>query len=89
MVLEGDHVVLQSSSAVGIRAREVRLVKSNALVVASGAATVEEGSRILVYLGSPAPSIRPTFDTVSVAVFGAAVGTVLVLLGGLVRRLVR
>jgi hypothetical protein len=85
--LQSEHTVLQSSSAVGVMADEVRLVKSSALFVAAESATVEEGTRILVYVGPSSPTTRPVVDAVGAAAFGAGLGLALVTLSALLRRL--
>ena len=87
--LVSDHAVLHAGSAVGVVADEVRMVKSRALVVAAKEATVEEGARVLVYVGPPAAGLKPTVGLVGAAGFGAAFGLVALGLGWLGRRLFR
>ncbi len=89
VTLRGEHAVLHGGSAVGVVANEVRLVKSRAAIVTAKSATIEEGARILVYTGPASPEVRPAVDTAGAAAFGAGLGLALLLLGSLVRRIVR
>lgn len=87
--LRGEHAVLHGGSALAVAGDEVRLVKSRVLVVAARSAVVDEGARILVYAGPPGSAVRPAVDVAGAAAFGAGLGAALLLLGSLVRRLVR
>ncbi len=87
--LRSEHTVLHAGSTVNVMAGEVRMVKSRALVLTTKQATVEEGSRILVYAGPASAGVKPALDAAGAAGFGAGFGLVLLLLGSLVRRLMR
>ena len=86
--LRSERAVLQAGSAVSVVAGETRLVKSRVGVLV-GNAMVEEGARVLVHVGPSAGGVQPVVKTAGAVGVGAAFGVVVLVLGSLVRRLLK
>lgn len=87
--LRSEKAVLSNSTAVGVATGEARIVRGSTFLLKAEAATIEGNARIAIYAGPPSDAIHPLVDARGAAVFGAAAGAVLVVLGAIMRRMFR
>lgn len=86
--VRSEKAVLYHSTAVGVVTEEARIVRGNVFALKANQATIEGDVRIAIYAGPPG-AVTALLDARSAAVFGAALGVVLVTLGAILRRLAR
>jgi hypothetical protein len=87
-VVKAEKSVFANSTAVGVISEETRIVRSPVLLLKTNDATIEGEARIGVYAGPADAAIRPLVDARGAAAFGAGAGMIVLLLGGIVRRLI-
>ena len=85
--VQAERAVFQNGGAVVVNAEEVRLVKSKAVVVKAGRLTTEGNVQTLLHIGPVEGEIRSVFTSQSAIGFGAGLGFVLIILGGIFRRI--
>jgi hypothetical protein len=81
--------VLQNSSAGLVRAEEARLVKTQAGVITAGRLTAEGSVKTLLQVGPVEGEIKTIFTPQTAVGFGAAFGFVVLIVGGVIRRVFR
>jgi hypothetical protein len=86
--VNAENAVLQGSSAGFIQADEARIVKSRAVVINAGKLTAEGNVKTLLQFGPVEGEIKTVFTPQSAAGFGIAFGFVVLILGGIIRRLI-
>ncbi len=86
--VNAENAVLQGSSAGFIQADEARLVKSRAVVINAGKLTAEGNVNTFLQFGPVEGEIKTVFTPQSAAGFGIAFGLVVLVLGGIFRRVV-
>ncbi|MFN8591544.1 MAG: hypothetical protein U0031_08805 [Thermomicrobiales bacterium] len=86
--VRSEKAVLYNSTAVGVMSEDTRIVRGHVFALKTNEATIEGDARIAIYAGPPG-ACTPLVDTRSAAVFGAALGVMLVTLGAILRRLAR
>ncbi|HET7093261.1 MAG TPA: hypothetical protein VFI22_07285, partial [Thermomicrobiales bacterium] len=84
-----DNASVYQSSALAVFGKTIRLAKSAALIVKADRVEADAGTRVLLHVGPGAVGTRPALDAAGAAAFGAAFGAVVLLVGSLLRRLVR
>jgi hypothetical protein len=89
LAVRSDKSVFYNSTALAVAAEEARIVRGNVFALMAERATIEGDARIGVYLGPALDGSRPLLDARSAAAFGAGLGAVLLLLGGVLRRVLR
>jgi hypothetical protein len=85
--VKAENAVLQNSSAAFIQADDARLVKSRAVVIYAGRLTAEGNVKTFLHFGPVDGEIRTIFTPQSAVGFGAAVGFVVLIIGGIFRRM--
>jgi hypothetical protein len=89
LAVRSEKAVFSNSTAIAIATEEARIVRSRVLMLKAGRATIEAGAKIAVYAGPTDEKVQPLVDTRGAAAFGAGLGAVLLLLGSLLRRVLR
>jgi hypothetical protein len=89
LVVQSEKAVFTNSTAVAVATEETRIVRSRVAALKTEHATFEGDTRIAVYAGPLPEGVRPLVDSRGAAACGAALGGVLLLLGALLRRLLR
>jgi hypothetical protein len=89
LAMRSDKAVFSNSTAIAVATEEARIVRSRVLMLKAGRATIEAGAKIAVYAGPTDEKVQPLVDTRGAAAFGAGLGAVLLLLGSLLRRVLR
>ena len=89
LAVKSDKAVFLNSSAIAVSASEARIVRGNVLLLRAESVQVEGDAKIGVLAGPGCEAVRPLVDIKGAAAFGAAVGLACMLLGAIVRRLVR
>jgi hypothetical protein len=89
LMARSDKAVFYNSTAVAVAAEEARIVRGKVLALKAERATIEGDARIAVYAGPLDEGVRPLVDARGAAALGAGLGAVLLVLGSLLRRLVR
>lgn len=87
LVLKSERAVMHAGTAGVIGAAEARIVRSRVGLVASGQTTVEGELKTLVHVGPVEGNVRTVLDPATAAGLGAAFGLVVLIVGGLRRRL--
>jgi hypothetical protein len=85
--INAENAVLQKSSAAFIQADDARIVKSSAMVINAGKLTSEGNVQTVLQFGPVDGELKTVFTPQSAAAFGAAFGFVVLILGGIARRL--
>jgi hypothetical protein len=85
--VQAERAVVQNGGVVLLQADEVRMVNSKAVVVSAGRISTEGNVQTVVHFGPVEGEIRTVFTPQSAIGFGAGVGFVLLILGGLFRRI--
>jgi hypothetical protein len=85
--VQAERAVVQNGGVVLLQADELRMVKSKAVVVTAGRMSTEGNVQSLVHIGPVEGEIRTVFTPQSAIGFGAGIGLVLFILGGLFRRI--
>jgi hypothetical protein len=89
LAVRSDKAVFSNSTAIAIATEEARIVRSRVVMLKAGNATIEAGTRVAIYAGPAGENMRPLADVRGAAAFGAGLGAVLLLLGPLLRRVLR
>ena len=89
LAVRSDKAVFSNSTAIAIATEEARIVRSRVLMLKADRATIEAGAKIAIYAGPADENMRPLADVRGAAAFGAGLGAVLLLLGSLLRRVLR
>ena len=89
LAVRSDKAVFSNSTAIAIATEEARIVRSRVLMLKADRATIEAGARIAIYAGPAGENMRPLADVRGAAAFGVGLGAVLLLLGPLLRRVLR
>lgn len=87
--MHAEHAVINQSAATFVTAGDIRMVKSNALVVRGTTNAVEGDLKTVFFVGEATGNVHTIFDRESALRFGAGLGAVLVVLGTLVRKIFR
>jgi len=85
--MRADNAVISHSAATFVRADEARLVKCNAIFVNGAETTVEGDLKTVLHLGNATGNVHMIFDRDGALRFGLGLGTALVGLGVLARKL--
>jgi hypothetical protein len=85
--VQAERAVFQNGGAVIVQADEVRMVKSKAVVVNAGRLTTEGNVQTVLHIGPVEGEIRTVMTPQSAIGFGAGLGFVLLILGGVFRRI--
>lgn len=85
--MKAENAVLSHSAASFVDAQDVRLVKSNALVVRGASNAIEGDLKTVLHIGSATGNVHMIFDRESALGFGFGLGAALVGLGVVVRKL--
>jgi len=89
LAVRSDRAVFSNSTAIAIATEEARIVRSRVLMLKADRATIEAGTKVAIYAGPARENMRPLADVRGAAAFGAGLGAVLLLLGSLLRRILR
>jgi hypothetical protein len=89
LAVRADKAVFSQSTVVAAATEHARIVRGNVLALKTDQLTIEGDAKIAIYAGPPSEAVKPLLDTRAAAAFGAGLGGVLLLLGGLMRRVVR
>jgi hypothetical protein len=89
LAVRSDKAVFSNSTAIAIATEEARIVRSRVLMLKADRATIEAGANVAIYAGPAGENMRPLADVRGAAAFGAGLGAVLLLLGPLLRRVLR
>ena len=89
LAVRSEKAVFSNSTAVAIATEEARIVRSRVVMLKADRATIEAGTRVAIYAGPADEKLRPLTDVRGAAAFGAGLGVVLLLLGPLLRRVLR
>ena len=84
-----DKAVFSNSTAIAVATEEARFVRSRVMMLKADRATIEAGTRVAIYAGPAGENMRPLADVRGAAAFGAGLGAVLLVLGPLLRRVLR
>lgn len=87
--LNADHAVINQGAATFVTAGDIRLVKSNALVVRGKTNVVEGDLKTVIFAGEATGNVHMIFDRESALRFGAGLGAALVALIVIVRKIFR
>jgi hypothetical protein len=87
--VNAEHVVINQAAATFVTANDIRLVKSNALVVRGATNTVEGDLKAVFFNGDATGNVHMIFNRDSALRFGAGFGAALVGLSVIVRKLFR
>lgn len=87
--LNADTAVINQGAATFVTANDIRLVKSNALIVRGKSTVVEGDLKTVFFAGEATGNVHMIFDRESALRFGAGLGAVLGGLTLIVRRLFR
>ena len=89
LAVRSDKAVFSNSTAIAIATEEARIVRSRVGMLKTDRATIEAGAKVAIYAGPVSENVRPLADVRGAAAFGAGLGVVLLLLGPLLRRVLR
>ena len=89
LAVHSDKAVFSNSTAIAIATEEARIVRSRVLMLKADRATIEAGAQVAIYAGPAGENMRPLTDVRGAAAFGVGLGAVLLLLGPLLRRVLR
>jgi hypothetical protein len=89
LAVRSEKAVFSNSTAIAIATEEARIVRSRVLMLKADRATIEAGAKVAIYAGPADERVQPLADVRGAAAFGAGLGVVLLLLGSLLRRIVR
>ncbi len=89
LAVRSDKAVFSNSTAIAIATEEARIVRSRVFMLKADRATIEAGANVAIYAGPAGENMRPLADVRGAAAFGAGLGAVLLLLGPLLRRVLR
>ena len=89
LAVRSEKAVFSNSTAIAIATEEARIVRSRVVMLKADRATIEAGTRVAIYAGPADEKLRPLTDVRGAAAFGAGLGAVLLLLGPLLRRVLR
>lgn len=89
LAVRSDKAVFSNSTAIAVATAEARIVRSRVFMLKADWATIEAGAKIAIYAGPAGENVRPLADVRGAAAFGAGLGAVLLLLGSLLRRVLR
>jgi hypothetical protein len=89
LTVRADKAVFSNTTTFAVATNEARITRSNVFALKTGVATFEGEVNVAVYAGPPADGMRPLLDAPAAAAFGAGLGAALLLLGGLLRRIIR
>ena len=89
LAVRSDKAVFSNSTAIAIATEEARIVRSRVVMLKADRATIEAGTRVAIYAGPADEKLRPLTDVRGAAAFGAGLGAVLLLLGPILRRVLR
>lgn len=89
LALNSEKAVFYNSSAVAVAAGEARIVRGRVFMLKADNATIEGDARIGLYAGPASENVRPLLDARGAAALGGAFGAVFLILGSLLRRLLR
>lgn len=87
--LNAEHAVINQGAATFVTANDIRLVKSNALVVRGKSTVIEGDLKTVIFAGDATGNVHMIFDRDSALRFGAGLGAALVGLTLIVRKLFR
>jgi hypothetical protein len=89
LAVRSDKAVFSNSTAIAVATEEARIVRSRVMMLKADRATIEAGTRVAIYAGPAGENMRPLADARGAAAFGAGLGAVLLVLGPLLRRVLR
>lgn len=89
LALNSEKAVFYNSSAVAVATGQARIVRGRVFALKADNATIEGDAKIGVYAGPAFENVRPLLDARGAAAFGAAFGAVFLVLGSLLRRVLR
>ena len=89
LAVRSDKAVFSNSTAIAVATEEARIVRSRVLMLTADRATIEAGANVALYAGPAGENMRPLADVRGAAAFGVGLGAVLLLLGPLLRRVLR
>jgi hypothetical protein len=89
LAVRSEKAVFSNSTAIAIATEEARIVRSRVVMLKADRATIEAGTRVAIYAGPADEKMRPLADVRGAAAFGAGLGAVVLLLGPLLRRVLR
>ena len=89
LAVRSEKAVFSNSTAIAIATEEARIVRSRVLMLKADRATIEAGAKVAIYAGPADERVQPLADVRGAAAFGVGLGAVLLLLGSLLRRIVR
>jgi hypothetical protein len=87
--INAEHVVINQAAATFVTANDIRLVKSNAVIVRGTTNAVEGDLKTVIFNGSATGNVHMIFDRDGALRFGAGLGAALVGLGVIARKLFR
>jgi hypothetical protein len=87
--INAEHAVITQAAATFVTANDIRMVKSNALVVRGNTNAVEGDLKTVFFNGDATGNVHMIFDRESALRFGAGLGAALVGLSIIVRKLFR
>jgi hypothetical protein len=85
--VQAERAVFQNGGAVVVQADDLRMVKSKAVVVNAGRVTTEGNVQTLLHIGPVEGEIRTIITPQTAIGFGAGLGFVLLVVGGIFRRI--
>jgi hypothetical protein len=85
--VQAERAVFQNGGVVFLRADDVRLVKSKAVVVNAGRVSTEGTVQTVLHIGPVEGELHTVLTPQSAIGFGAAFGFVVLILGGMLRRI--
>jgi hypothetical protein len=85
--LDAENAVFTQSAATIVNAKDVRLVRSNSVVVKGAVNSVEGDLKTVIHIGDATGNVHTIFDRDGALRFGIGVGAALVVLSWLVRKL--
>jgi hypothetical protein len=86
VMLNSDHTVLQGGSALFVKSRDARIVKSKAVALIAENAIVEGELKTLVHVGPASGNVKTFVDAKGAGALGVGLAVVLLLFGRLFRR---
>jgi hypothetical protein len=89
LALNSEKAVFYNSSAVAVATEQARIVRGRVFMLKAENATIEGDARIGLYAGPASENVRPLLDVRGAAAFGAGFGAVVLLIGSMLRRLLR
>jgi hypothetical protein len=89
LAVNSEKAVFYNSSAVAVAAEEARIVRGRVFMLKADRVTIEGDAQIAIYAGPTSETVRTLVDARGAAAFGAGLGAALLLIGSLLRRLVR